>query len=192
MFFKNRPNEERIRIFLNSQKDRPFSYPDADITAGESPHGYKRDHYRIKLGNGTDVFSGAIESIRRWEMFNIGWLQLCWPDAPIEIGSTVAVLANLGFFWSLNACRITRVVDKQGDVRRYGFAYGTLPNHVERGQEAFIVEWNSNDDSVWYDLSAYSRPNQLAAKVGYPVTRSLQKRFAHDSMQAMLRSSASS
>jgi len=122
-------------------------------------------------------------------MFNIGWLRLCWPDAPIEIGTTVAVLADLRCFWSLNACRIARVFDDDGEVKRYGFAYGTLPDHVERGQESFIVEWNSADDSVWYDLSAYSRPNQLLAKLGYPVTRALQKRFARDSMQAMLRGS---
>src|SRR5436853_3447130 len=119
-------NEHRIHEFLSYQNDQPFTYPDTDITAGESPRGYTSDHHRIKLGNGADIFNRACESIKRWEMFNIGWLQLCWPDAPIEIGSTVAVLADLGFFWSLNACRIARVVGEQGEVRRYGFAYGTL------------------------------------------------------------------
>src|SRR5437867_2241484 len=105
MFLLTRPNEEHIRQFVSSQKDRPFSYPDADIAAREVPSGYTRDHNRIKLGAGTDVFRRAVEALRRWEMFNIGWLQLCWPDSPIEIGATVAVLADLGCFWSLNACR---------------------------------------------------------------------------------------
>jgi uncharacterized protein (UPF0548 family) len=191
MFLLKKPNEDRIRDFLSSQMGCPFSYPDADIVAGESPSGYTRDHNRIKLGEGPEMFHRATESIRRWEMFNIGWLQLCWPDAPIEIGTTVGVLADLKLFWSLNACRIARLVDEEGDVQRFGFAYGTLPEHVERGQEAFVVEWNSRNDSVWYDLSAYSKPNQLLAKMGYPVTRGLQKRFARDSMQAMLRSCAS-
>ena len=190
MFLLTKPTEERIRRFLSSQQDRPFSYPDAAIAAGHSPRGYTRDHNRIKLGEGADAFRKAVEALRRWEMFNIGWLQLCWPHAPIEIGTTVGVLADLRCFWSLNACRIARVFDEDGDVRRYGFAYGTLPEHVERGQESFIVEWHSKDDSVWYDLSAYSRPNHLLARLGYPVTRALQKRFARDSMQAMFRSSA--
>lgn len=187
MFLLTKPTEERIRQFLSSQKDRPFSYPDADIAARQSPRGYAWDHNRIKLGEGADVFRKAVEALKRWEMFNIGWLELCWPDAPIEIGTTVAVLADLRCFWSLNACRIARVFDEQGEVRRYGFAYGTLPDHVERGQESFIIEWHSKDDSVWYDLSAYSRPNHLLAKLGYPVTRALQKRFTRASMQAMLR-----
>lgn len=192
MFLLTKPTDERIRQFISSQKDQPFSYPDAnsDIAAGQSPPGYVRDHHRIKLGDGAEVFRTAIDALRRWEMFNIGWLRLCWPDAPIEIGTTVAVLADLRCFWSLNACRITRVFDDDGEISRYGFAYGTLPDHVESGQESFIVEWNSTDDSVWYDLSAYSRPNQWLAKLGYPVTRALQKRFARDSMQAMVRGSA--
>ncbi|MEK6323521.1 MAG: DUF1990 family protein [Acidobacteriota bacterium] len=46
---------------------------------------------------------------------------------------------------------------------------------------------HSKDDSVWYDIYAYSRPNHLIAKLGYPVTRLLQKRFARESMDAMLR-----
>jgi uncharacterized protein (UPF0548 family) len=191
MFLLTKPTEETIRQFLVSLEGQPFTYPDADIAAQQSPPGYTRDHHRIKLGEGADAFRSAVEALRRWEMFNIGWLQLCWPDSPIEIGTTVAVLADLRCLWSLNACRIARVFDDDGDVRRYGFAYGTLPDHVERGQESFIVEWNSSDDSVWYDLSAYSSPNHLLAKLGYPVTRALQKRFTRASMQAMLRSSAS-
>jgi uncharacterized protein (UPF0548 family) len=191
MFLLTKPDEERVRQFLLSQQDQPFSYPDADIAAREAPASYTRDHNRIKLGDGAGIFRNAVGALRRWEMFNIGWLQLCWPDAPIEIGTTVAVLADLRCFWSLNACRIARVFDEDGDVRRYGFAYGTLPEHVERGQESFLVEWYRDDDSVWYDIFAYSRPNQLLAKLGYPVTRALQKRFARNSMQAMLRSSAS-
>jgi uncharacterized protein (UPF0548 family) len=190
MFLLTKPNEQRIRQFIFSQKERLFSYSDADIAAGQSPPGYVRDHNRIKLGEGAEAFQTAVAAVKRWEMFNIGWLRLCWPDAPIEIGTTVAVLANLRCFWSLNACRIARVFDQDGEVKKYGFAYGTLPDHVESGQESFIVEWNSTDDSVWYDLSAYSRPNQLLSKLGYPVTRALQKRFARDSMQAMVRGSA--
>jgi len=153
------------------------------------PRGYTADHNRIKLGEGPKVFAKAIAAIKRWEMFNIGWLQLCWTDAPIEAGSGVAVLAHHLGFWSLNACRIVSVIDEDGERRRYGFIYGTLPDHAECGQEQFTVEWRQKDDSVWYDILAYSRPNVLLARLGYPVPRLLQKRFARDSMRAMLRSS---
>ena len=189
MFLVHRPNDEQVRQVLAAQRDQPFSYPYTGVAGHAAPCGYKTDHNRIKLGNGPAVFQRAVEAIKRWEMFNIGWLQLCWPDAPIEAGSGVAVLAHHLGFWSLNACRIVSVIDEAGESRRYGFIYGTLPDHAERGQEQFTVEWRREDDSVWYDILAHSRPNQLLAKVGYPVTRLLQKRFARDSMMAMLRSS---
>jgi uncharacterized protein (UPF0548 family) len=189
MFLLSKPSEQKIRQFLSSQQNQPFSYPDPRMLELPVPRGYRADHNRIKLGKGPTVFAKAVEAIKRWEMFNIGWLHLCWPDAPIEAGSGIAVLAHHLGFWSLNACRIVSVIDDDGDSRRYGFIYGTLPDHAERGQEEFTVEWRRKDDSVWYDIFAYSRPNLLLARFGYPVTRLLQKRFARDSMQAMLRSS---
>ena len=33
------------------------------------------------------------------------------------------------------------------------------------------MEWHHDDDSVWYDLLAFSRPNQFLTRVGYPFTR---------------------
>ena len=189
MFLLHRPDEEQIRKVLAAQRDHPFSYPNAGITGRAAPPRYNIDHHRIKLGEGRTVFTKAIEAIKRWEMFNIGWLHLCWSDAPIEAGSIVAVLAHHLGFWSLNVCRIVSVIDEDGERRRYGFIYGTLPDHAERGQEQFVVEWVRKDDSVWYDIEAFSRPNQLLARLGYPVARLLQKRFARDSMAAMVRAS---
>jgi uncharacterized protein (UPF0548 family) len=186
MLLLSKPSEQEIRDFLVSQRDRPFSYPCAG-TENLAPGGYKTDHNRIKLGEGAEIFARAVEALRRWEMFNFGWLQLCWPDAPIEKGATVAVLTHHLGFWSLNACRIVTVIDEHGELRQYGFAYGTLPEHVERGQETFTVQWRPEDDSVWYDIFAYSKPKHLLAKLGYPITRALQKSFARDSMKAMLR-----
>ena len=58
---------------------------------------------------------------------------------------------------------------------------------MERGEERFRVEWHHADDSVWYDILAFSRPNQMVARVGYPIVRFLQKRFATDSKAAMCR-----
>jgi uncharacterized protein (UPF0548 family) len=71
-------------------------------------------------------------------------------------------------------------------VKRYGFAYGTLEEHMERGEERFSVEWNRVDDSVWYDLYAFSKPRHRLAQIGYPLSRILQKRFARQSKLAMV------
>jgi len=77
-------------------------------------------------------------------------------------------------------------VDEEGPVKRYGFAYDTLPEHPESGEERFTVEWRG-DDAVWYDILAFSRPQQFLARLGYPLSRRLQKRFDRDSAAAMLR-----
>jgi uncharacterized protein (UPF0548 family) len=185
MFLVHRPSDKQIHEFLAKQRDQPFSY--AGAAGNPAMSGYTNDHNCIKLGKGPAAYEKAAEAIKHWEMFNIGWLTLCWPDAPIESGSVVAVLAHHLGFWSLNACRVVSVIDEGGERRRFGFVYGTLRDHAERGHEQFTVEWRRNDDSVWYDILAYSKPNALLARLGYPVARLLQKRFARDSMKAMAR-----
>jgi uncharacterized protein (UPF0548 family) len=120
-------------------------------------------------------------------MFNIPWLRLYWPDSPVLPGTDVAVLVRHFGFWSLNACRIVYVVDDEAsNRRRYGFAYGTLSDHAEQGEERFTVEWNATDDTVWYDILAFSRPKKLLAMMAYPLSRSLQRRFAVGSKAATL------
>lgn len=52
-----------------------------------------------------------------------------------------------------------------GSIARFGFAYGTLPGHVESGEERFQIEWHRSDDSVWYDILAFSRPNHPLARL---------------------------
>jgi uncharacterized protein (UPF0548 family) len=51
----------------------------------------------------------------------------------------VGVLGRHFGVWSLNACRIAYVIEEVPSLRRYGFAFGTLPGHVERGEERFTV-----------------------------------------------------
>jgi uncharacterized protein (UPF0548 family) len=118
-------------------------------------------------------------------MFNFDWVELCWPNAPIEVDSTVGVLIKALGVWSINASRIVYLTDEAGPIERYGFAYGTLPDHAEGGEERFSVAWDHADDSVWYDILAFSRPKQLLSRVGYPYIRHLQKRFAAASKAAM-------
>ncbi len=190
-----KPSDPKIQQFLEHQSRLPFSYANVGRTRPVSQlrdlPGYVVDHNRVQLGTGSTVFEQAKAAIRRWQMFNLGWVQLCWPHAPIGVGTTVGVLANPFGFWSLNACRIVYLIDEtvaeaDAAVERYGFAYGTLPDHVERGEERFMVEWRHADDTVWYDILAFSHPQQWWAKPGYPVVRQFQKRFARDSKRAML------
>jgi uncharacterized protein (UPF0548 family) len=184
VFFLSKPTPDLIREFLQAQKSQPFSYAHVGASREQAPRGFDVDHHRVQLSSGPDTFQKACKALQQWKMFHIPWLTLCWPTAPIEPGTTVAILASHAGFWSLHACRIVYVVEEHGASERYGFAYGTLPQHSERGEERFTVEFHREDDSVWYDVYAFSRP-RLMARLVYPYARMLQRRFARDSMNAM-------
>lgn len=132
------PSDEMIRAFLRQQAAASFSYPEVGHTRYTPPAGYVVDHNRICLGKGEACFNAACDAIRAWRMFSLSWVTLCWPSAPIAPGTDVAVLARWGPLWWLNACRIVYVIDEQMTQRRFGFAYGTLPAHAERGGRAVL------------------------------------------------------
>jgi len=187
VFLLTKPSREQTQNVIAAQRNLPLSYPEVGASNGTIPAGYKVDHNRVRLGAGPATFDRAVAAIRRWDMFDLGWMQLCWPEAPIASGATVAILATGFGLWTLNVCRIVYVVEEDGPVQRYGFGYGTLPQHVGRGEERFTVEWRREDDSVWYDILAFSQPDHLLMQLGYPAMRMLQRRFARDSKRAMRR-----
>jgi uncharacterized protein (UPF0548 family) len=159
LFLLDEPSEEKILNFLQAQWGVLFSYTEVGATreGAKRPAGYAVDSNRARLGEGKERFERAVAALRAWKMFDVGWIGVFPTDAPIEVGTTVAVLARHHGFRSLNACRIVYLIDEDdGDVRRCGFAYGTLPEHAERGEERFTVEWRRDEGSVHYDLYAFS------------------------------------
>jgi uncharacterized protein (UPF0548 family) len=113
----------------------------------------------------------------------MGWVSV-WPaEIPLESGSVAVVVARGLGLWSAHTARIVYVVD---EPHRFGFAYGTLPGHAEQGEERFLVE-QLEDDSVWYDIIAFSRPRHPLARLAYPLVRGLQKRFGRESADALER-----
>jgi uncharacterized protein (UPF0548 family) len=182
-----RPSTVAIREFLRSQSKLDFTYTAVGATASRPPPGYVVDHTRIKLGEGEEVFAMAKAALGRWDQFRLGWVEAWPPETPIRPGEVVAIVARRVGFWWLNACRIVYVVDERGPVSRYGFAYGTLPDHAGTGEERFLVEWDRASGEIWYDILAFSRPQQILTRLGYPHMRRLQKEFGKDSAAAMLR-----
>ena len=188
MFLLRQPSGERIRRFIASQKDLPFSYSEVGATQTSPPTGYTVDHNRIRLGEGLEAFMRASDALSKWRHFELGWAGVVPHGSPLRTGTTVAVQAHTFGFWSLNACRIVYTINEDGPVKRFGFAYGTLPDHAERGEERFMIECLP-DGSVWYDIYAFSRPQKAIVKLGLPVARRLQKRFGSESLNLMLRAS---
>lgn len=187
MMLWKRPTAETITAFVEDQSTRDWSYPDVGNTRTQAtPPGFVRDHYRVQLGDGDAAFEAAREAIRHWAMFDVGWVQIVPDPTPPSKGQTVGITFSVLGTWWLNACRVVYLIDENGPPRRFGFAYGTLPDHIERGEECFLVEQDP-DGRTWYDLSVFSRPRHLLARIGYPVARMMQKKFARHSQAAMQR-----
>jgi uncharacterized protein (UPF0548 family) len=183
MFCLLRPSAAALHDFLARQQALPFTYEAVGASrAASAPPDYRVNHGRQRLGQGEAAFAAACEALRRWEMFNVGFLQVAPATAPIEVGSTVGMLAGCGI-WSVNACRIVYVVS---EPNRFGFGYGTLPGHIARGEERFLIERDA-DGTVWYDVWSFSRPRHPLAWLGLPALRLMQKMFARASAAAMLR-----
>ena len=179
-----KPSPEAVRAFLDAQAPLAFTYPGVGATAAEPPAGYVVDRTRAIIGTREAAFRAARAALARWGQFDLGWVEAAPADTPIAAGACVGVVAHVLGFWWLNACRIVYTVD---DATRFGFAYGTLPGHAESGEERFLVEFDPAGGSVSYDITAFSRPNHLLARLGYPLTRRTQRRFARDSVAAMRR-----
>jgi len=185
MYLVKKPNDQRISACIESQSRLGFTYPSVGATKnGDPPSGYLVDHNRIYLGSGQATFENAKRALREWQHYRFDWIELHRPNIELLPDQTVGVLAHALGLWVLNVCRIVYVVEEEAPIRRFAFAYGTLPEHAESGEERFQVEWHE-DDSVWYDILAFSRPNQLFSRIAYPYVRRKQKQFATDSMAAM-------
>lgn len=190
MFLISKPTSDLVRQFISAQHALPFSYSEVGATQAGTPSGYTVDHNRIQLGHGEETYERANSALRRWKQFDLGWVSIVPSDTPVEVGRTVAVQAKTFGFWSLSACRVVYVIDEREPVTKFGFAYGTLPDHVECGEERFTIEWHkTTDNSVWYDIYAFSHPQHPLVKLGRPVARRLQKRFARESLVAVAKAS---
>jgi uncharacterized protein (UPF0548 family) len=177
------PTEAALSALLQREQGAAFTYPDPGLTRQDAPPsaGYDLDCNAIQVGSGGATFAAAVAALRKWRMFPPTWTRIVPTGALIAEGQTVVVVARVLGLWWTNTARVVYTFD---EPRRAGFAYGTLPDHAERGEERFRIEWR-DDDSVWYDLRAVSRPRHWLARLGYPIVRRLQRTFARDSLAAL-------
>jgi uncharacterized protein (UPF0548 family) len=146
------------------------------------PSGFAHDRSRTRLGAGQAVFHAAIEGFNRWAMFDLGWVRVANPRALLTTGQIVLVEARTLSLWTVNA---SRIIEAANTPVSFGFLYATTELHVELGEERFLIRFDPLTGDVWYDLEAVSRPQATLARLGFPLSRAFQHKFARESHRAM-------
>ncbi|WP_326692404.1 DUF1990 domain-containing protein [Streptomyces sp. NBC_01795] len=150
---------------------------------GGLPPGWPGLRVRTRLGGGEVVFRGACDALMEWRMHRTMGVRVT-ADAPRAApGVTVTVGLGVGALRVHGLCRVVWAAEEE---RRAGWAYGTLPGHPVRGEEAFVVE-RREDGSVWLTVSAYSRPHTRWTRALLPLVRVFQRAYAHRCGQVLRR-----
>ena len=188
MFLARRPSPQDVDRFLRAASELSLSYNPIGL-AKQNHDGFSVDEEDTIIGSGEAAFQRPRQALAGWTHFAVGWVELFPRGAAISPGTDVAVLARHVGFWSLNACRVVYSIGGPDDTE-FGFAYGTLIEHVECGEEIFKIRFQPESGDVSYLIRAASKPRAVLAKLGYPLARSLQARFRRDSTRALARAIA--
>jgi uncharacterized protein (UPF0548 family) len=188
MFFLLRPSPQRIDRFLDAARQLPLSYAPIGL-AERAGEGFSVDEHVAVVGSGGATFARAAAVLAEWRHFDVGWVELFPKRAPIAPGTVVAVLAHHVGLWSLNGCRVVYTIWTPAGPT-FGFAYGTLTDHAETGEELFEITCRPETGEISYRVRAVSRQRAVLAKLGSPVARALQRRFRRDSARALARAIA--
>ncbi|HEY9730844.1 MAG TPA: DUF1990 domain-containing protein [Drouetiella sp.] len=188
MFLTHKPTEAELSEFLVLQSRLNVGYAGYGMTSFGKNHaqaGYRKHFVQTTLGFGQRIFDAACDQMKSWRHFSLNWI-LLFPSQPtFAPDTTLVVCANHFVLWSMNACRIVYTVDDSTkEKRRFGYAYGTLPDHVEQGEESFIIEWNKLTNAVTYQILAYSKPNHLLVSMFWPAAVLIQDHFREQSLAA--------
>jgi len=187
------PSKAKLDNFLRTQQEAQFSYTEIGYTkiktiqtnetsqAPKTFKGYIIDYHSSLIGKGDQVWEKAKEALRQWQHFPYSFTKIYPNTTKIEEGNIVAVMIYILGFWWRNPAKIVYTFDEPD---RFGFAYGTLQEHAEKGEEAFWIS-RDKDNNIIYHLYAISKPKFWAAKLAYPITRKYQRKFALESMQQM-------
>lgn len=163
---------------LTSTGRDTVNYPDRGATARRPlPAGYNHLHHRTRIGQGRAVFETAGVAVTTFHAHRTSGMRVRWDadtTAAVRPGSRVVVGIGLG---PLRIDAPCEVVWTAYEPRRIGFAYGTLAGHPECGEESFMVRMDA-DGTVWFEVTAFSRPAGWYTRLAGPVIPFLQLRYA--------------
>lgn len=178
------PSVQMLEGIVQKQSKLSFTYREVGWTReGNFPRkGYHVDKRSVVLGSGEITFVSAVRAMKAWCHFDLGFIGL-YPQLPeIDRGTNLIVCAHHLNIWSINSCRIVYTIEEE---TRFGYGYGTLPFHSESGEERFLIEFDRNSGEVRYEILAFSKSNQLAVSLLWPVAEQIQDEFRVQSLEAM-------
>lgn len=164
-----------------------LTYPEVGATAGGAlPTGYRHVRRVERVGAGPDVYHRVAAGMAAWRIHRDAGLTVRTEADRPALGVRFVTGIRLGGVWrprgflhhALGPLRIAapcRIVWYVEEPDRYGFGFGTLAGHPERGEESFLVEWTDGDDVV-FRIAAFSRPAAWYARFGAAPARWLQDR----------------
>lgn len=152
-----------------------LTYPEVGATRlSPLPDGYHHLHHRAPVGRGRAEFEAAGAAVTEWRMHRAAGAGVNASAARAAAGVLVEVSAGIGRFSVTAPCE---VVWAAYEDHRTGFAYGTRARHPERGEESFVVEL-SDDGTVWFTVTAFSRPALWYARLAGPLVPLAQRWYA--------------
>jgi uncharacterized protein (UPF0548 family) len=150
-----RPRPEALAEHLRRAEASEVTYEATGMSVGQADPGALPSYERhLEVGRGDDAFARACEQLRRWRQHRAIAASVHPGLPPLEEGTTLLVLLPLVVATLVVPCRVVAVVDEPD---RFGFAYGTLPGHVETGEEAFVVE-RRPDGEVRFTVRVVAEP----------------------------------
>ena len=175
------PSPALLSEFVAEQAKQDLSYREIGATRAELPPGYVHDRESADLGPfDSATFDRAGTALTSWQV-QAGAGLTVFPGDPVAMGDTFALVIRLPVgAYAVAAGRVVFVQDEPG---RRGFGYGTLPGHVEQGEEAFAVV--RRGDRMYFEITAFSRPRHPLARAGKPVSRLLQRQTTSRYIDAM-------
>jgi len=144
--------------------------------------GFKETGGSVMVGHGQSVFDDAVQNIKRWRIHERAGLTVTPQGAEVRESTDVILLMKLLIGYVTVSCRVVSVTQSRD---QWGFTYGTLPHHVERGEELFLVAL-APDGAVTFTVRAMSRPGHFLTKVGAPVAQLIQRKATNKYLQAMV------
>jgi uncharacterized protein (UPF0548 family) len=180
MFSVRPPSAADLARVAADQARCDLSYAEHGATEGPMPPGYHHDQWQADLGSYDPArFERLAVALGAWQAQRGAGLTI-FPDKPVSPRLTIAFSVRVAATYVTAAVRVVCVT---AEPDRAGFAYGTLPQHPEQGEEAFHVV--RDGERILFRITAFSRPRHPLARLGAPVSRIVQARMSRAYLQAM-------